>query len=524
MKFDRAFRWSIVAFAALIAATSHSELGESRILRIGNAGEPQTLDPHRYNLNLEEHILKDLFLGLTTMNAGGEIVPGSAKSWTISDDGLTWTFELAQNRWSDGELVDAYDFEYSLRRVLDPETAASLAFFLYCIENGQHVNTGNKPTTELGVKAVDVNTLEIRLEKPFPYFAERLFYPTGSPVPSHVIEKVGADWVKPQHWVSNGPYKLREWIPQAHVELAKNDFFLDSQTRDSMIDTVRYYPVADPLTGYHRFLAGELDIVGDFPVGELRTLRADHADKVHVSPLLSIMYLVFNVNHSPFDDVRVRKALALAVDRDLLTKRVLQSGERPNASFVPSLVAGYDSTIMESGVNLDLAKELLNDVGYSEDNRLQLTLRYFAGSENKKVHVALAGMWERLGVETTLHHTELKVHFTDLRNGDFEIAQAGWFGENNPEHYLELLWSDIGAVNYGGYSSEVVDAIIESAKETADASARAQILKHAEQAALNDYPVIPLYSVMIRSLVDPDISGWQTNPRNSHGVRYMSFR
>lgn len=524
MKFDSAFSGAIVACIVLLATTSQSEQSESRILRIGNAGEPQTLDPHLYNLNLEEHILKDLFLGLTTMNADGEIVPGSAKSWTISDDGLTWTFELAQNRWSDGELVDAYDFEYSLRRVLDPETAASLAFFLYCIENGLEVNTGNKPTTELGVKAVDASTLEIRLEKPFPYFAERLFYPTGYPVPSHVIETVGDEWVKPQHWVSNGAYQLREWIPQGHVELAKNDYFLDAQTRDSLIDTVRYYPVADPLTGYHRFLAGELDIIGDFPVGELSSMSTDHPDKVHVSPLLSIMYLVFNMNQPPFDDVRVRKALALAVDRELLTKRVLQSGELSSASFVPSLVTGYKTTIEDEGVNLELARELLNEASYTEDNPLQLTLRYFAGTENKKVHVALAGMWQQLGVETTLHHTELKVHFTDLRNGDFEVAQAGWFGENNPEHYIELLWSDIGAVNYGGYSSEVVDAIIESAKNTRDADERAQILKHAEQAALNDYPVIPLYSVMIRSLVSPDISGWRMNPRNSHGVRYMSFK
>ena len=496
----------------------------TEILRIGNAGEPQTLDPHRYNLNLEEHILKDMFIGLTTMNAAGEIVPGSADSWSISSDGLTWTFKLRANRWSDGSPVTANDFLFSFRRVLDPNTAASLAFFLYCIENAQEVNAGTLPVDSLGVAALDPETFEIRLEKPFPYLAERLFYPTGYPVPSHVIEQHGDDWVKPEHWVSNGPYKLKDWLPQGHVELEKNPYFSLAPEHERTVDTVRYYPVADPLTGYHRFLAGELDVIGDFPVGELNALKEEYPDKVHVAPLLSIMYLVFNVTESPFDDVRVRKALALAIDREILTTRVLQSGEPASASFVPKLVSDYESLVEETGQDLEQGRELLQQAGYSANNPLRVTLRYIAGPENKKVHVALAAMWQEIGVETTLHHTELKVHFGDLRNGDFEVAQAGWFGENNPEHYVELLWSDIGSVNYGGYSSETVDAIIESAKNTANATSRADILKHAEQAALNDYPVVPLYSVMIRSLVNPRISGWQTNPRNSHGVRYMSIK
>lgn len=495
---------------------------ETSTLRIGSPGDPQTLDPHRYTLNVEEHILKDMFLGLTTMDAKGAIVPGSAESWDVSSDGLVWTFHLRDNKWSDGTPVRAEDFVFSFQRLLNPETAAPLAYFLYGIENAREINGGELELGELGVSALDSQTLEIRLERPFPYFAERLFYPTGYPVPQHVIEKYGSDWIKPQNWVSNGPYSLADWKPQQAVELRRNPHFYDQ--RNVQIEGVKYVPVADALAGYHRYLAEELDIVGDFPAGEIKSLRKSHPNHLRLSPLLSTMYLVFNVTKEPFDDVRVRQALALAIDRDKLTQKVLRSNELANASLVPPMVPGHRAYVEMNSPNLERAKDLLEEAGYTKKKPLKVTLRYFTGAENKQVHVAIAAMWQKIGVRVSLHHTELKVHFSDLHNGDFQVAQAGWFGENNPEHYIELLWSQIGTTNYGRYQSEEFDEFLDQAKNTVDQHPREVLLRLAEFFALREFPVIPLYSVTIRSLVNPRVGGWYTNPRNSHGVRYMTLK
>ena len=492
-------------------------------LRIGNGGEPLTLDPHRYNLNLEEKILADLFEGLTAHDAAGRIVPGAAQSWNTSADGLVWTFRLREHgRWSDGRPVTAEDFVYSIRRLLDPRTAASLAYFLYAIDGAAEANAGKAPLAAVGVRAVDARTLEIRLAKPFPFFAERLIYPTGYPVPKHVVEELGDDWVKAGNMVTNGAFTLAEWRPQGFVRVVKNPYFHAADT--VQLDAVRYFPTADRNAAYNRYRNGELDIIGDFPPGEVDWLAREMPGHSHLGPLLSIMYLVFNVSEPPFDDDRVRRALALAVDRELITGKVLQSGELPSAAFVPPMVANYHSAAGPSEVNLDRARALLAEAGYDAANPLRVTLRYIAGPENKKVQLAIAALWQAIGVATALHHAELNAHFAELRQGNFQVAQAGWFGENNPEHYLELLMSTTGDVNYGRFADAEVDALMAQAKETVNVEDRLALLGRAEVAALALHPVVPLYSVTIRSLVDPRVTGWQANPRNVHPARYLGLR
>lgn len=489
-------------------------------LHIGNDGEPLTLDPHRYNLRLEQTILADLFEGLTTVDAGGRIVPGAAQRWDTSDDGLTWTFHLRRDaRWSDAEPVTAHDFVFSLRRLLDPATAASLAYFLYPIANAEAVNSGEKPPEALAVRAVDDHTLEIRLAQPFPFLAERLFYPTGYPVPRHVVERLGDDWVKAGNMVSNGAFVLDRWVPQGHVRLVRNEAWRDAAA--VTLEAVTYYPTSDRSAAYNRFRSGELDVIGDFPPGEIQWLRTELPDQVHLSPLLSIMYLVFNTAAPPFDDPRVRRALALALDRNLITDRVLRSDEIASHAFVPPLVAGYRSLVPPRGADRAEARRLLVAAGYGGDRPLAVTLRHLAGADSKSVHVAVASMWKAVGVETRLHHADLASHFAALRQGDFEVAEAGWFGENNPEHYLELLMSTTGDVNYGRFRDDGFDALMMRAKGIADTAERMALLQRAEVAGLALDPVVPLYSVTIRSLVRPGVSGWRANVRNVHPARFL---
>lgn len=490
------------------------------VLNIGNSAEPGTLDPHRYFANAEEHILKDLFLGLTTMGPQGEILPGAAERWTTTDDGLRWRFELNPNAtWSDGHPLRASDFVFGLRRHQDPRTASPLAHFLYCIKNAEAVNQGHLAPDNLGVSIDDEYTLVIDLEQPFPFLLERLLYPIAYPIPEHVVEEHGDAWVKAENWVSNGAYVLNDWRPREYVELRRNQHFLYAD--EIAIRTVRYYPFQEPATAYNRFVAGDMDIVHGYPHTLVRKVLQERPNEVHNTPLQSIMYLVINTRVKPFNDVRVRAALAVAISRDRITNQVLAAGEIPSATLSPPLVSGHITKGQDDGSSADRARALLAETGFDEGQPLEVTLRYISGAENKRVFVAIASMWKDAGINTTLHHTNLATHFSDLQNGDFEVAQAGWFGENNPEHYIELLWSKIGPANYGRYQSPKFDALFEDARTTSDLHMRLAKLAVAEEAALKDFPVIPLYVTMTLNLVKTHVGGWEQNGRNLHPVRFM---
>ena len=329
-----------LAVTAVLALSTHAQ---AQVLELANGGEPETLDPHRYNLRLEETLLNDLFLGLTTFNAAGEIVPGCAERWQTSEDGLTWTFHLrAGLRWSDGQALTAHDFVYAFRRLQDPETAASLAYFMDMVDNATEINSGRAPIDALGVAAPDDRTFVITLARPYPYLLERLLYPTAYPVPRHAIAAHGDDWVKPEHWVSNGAYALADWQPQAHITMTTNPHFY----APAAIATVRYHPVVNEQSAYNRFRNKELNAVGAFPAGELDTVRERYPDSLRLSPLLSMAYLVFNTAAAPFDDARVRSALSLAIDQRILTDKVLRTGARPAYSFAPELLAGYNPAML----------------------------------------------------------------------------------------------------------------------------------------------------------------------------------
>ena len=494
-------------------------------LTLGNAGEPQTLDPHRYNLRLEETILTDLFLGLTAMNAKGNIVPGAAEAWTVSEDGLVWTFSLRQAlKWSDGRPLTADDFVYSFRRLLDPSTAASLAYFMYPIENARAVNAGELPPSELGAIATDPHTLTLILEEPYPHLPERLLYPTGFAVPGHLIERVGDDWVKAGNWVSNGAYVLDEWRPQSHVALKANPQFHETVA----IDRVRYLPLANEQNAYNRYRAGEAHAIGGFPANELAHVRETMPEHLRVSPLLSMIYLVFNTTAPPFDDARVREALALVVQPEVLTEKVQRTGNYAARSFVPFLVEGSDAPSPNyheepPAERFARARQLLEAAGFDRNNPLEVTLRYYDAGDGKRTNLAIASFWQQIGVTTRIHHTELKVHFTDLRQGDFQVAQAGWIGENNPGHYLDLLVSDAGNVNYGGYRNAAYDELMSRARKQADIEERYRLMQAAEALAMSEYPVVPLWSVAVKRLVNPDLKGWHENHRDVHAVRFLSW-
>jgi len=503
--------------------------GHAASLRIGNDGAPETLDPHQATEIWETRILRDLFMGLTADAADGSVVPGVAESWTIGDDGLTWTFALRDHLWSDGEPVTADDFVFSLRRLFDPAIAAPLAPALYAIDNAQALNEGAVLGMEqLGVRALDERTLEITLGAPVPYLAEQLTHHAALPVPRHAIEAHGDAWTQPDHMVSNGAYVVTEWRPDGHVRLEKNPKFPAAE--EVAIDEVHYHPIGTRARALERYLAGELDIATDFPSDRIEPLRSEIPKEVHITPAPGTAYYAFNVRRPPFDDAGVRQALAMAIEQPAITGDVLRSGEVPAYSLVPPGTANYGEPALAPweeepySERLVRAQDLLAAAGYGPTSPLEVRLRYNTSPHHKQVAIAIVQMWQQIGVRTELSASEVEAHYRALQAGDFEVARAGWLADHDdPREFLFLMESAADELNYAGYANPEFDRLMDEAARTTDLRARAELLRRAEAIAMEDQPYTPVYHYVWKNLVKPYVAGWVDNVENVHPSRHLSL-
>lgn len=498
-------------------------------LRIASMGEPASLDPHKVSGTWENYVVGDMFVGLMTENPKAQAIPGVAKSWTISEDGKTYTFNLRKSTWSDGTPFTANDFVYSLRRILLPETAAEYASLLYIIEGAQAINTGKAKAESLGVKALDDLTLEIKLTGPAPYFLELLTHYTSYPVPKHVIDKVGKAWTKPENMVVNGPYKLVEWIPNTHVKLTKNEKFWDAAS--ASMDTLIFYTQEDRAAVQKRFRAGEIDIATDFASDQISWLRKNMPDEIRIAPYMGCYYYPINSVREPFTDKRIRQALSMAINRDAIVNKVLKTGELAAYSFVPPGVSHYDKPSEVTwkdtpyGERVKKAKALLKDAGYGPKNPLKFTLRYNTSENHKRIAVAVVSMWKAIGVQAELFNSEVKVHYADLKQGDFQVARAGWIADyNDAQNFLYLLETRTGANNYGRYSNPEYDSLMKQAEITSDLKKRAMLMQKAERLAMDDQPIMPIYHYVSLNLVAKKVQGFMDNPKDIHRWRYITFK
>jgi oligopeptide transport system substrate-binding protein len=520
----------VFAGAAFAATSASAEV----VLHRGNGGEPQTLDQAHTSIDVEANVLKDLYEGLTDYDATGTIVPGVAESWTISDDGLTYTFKLRANaKWSNGDPVTAGDFVYSFRRIEDPKTAAGYATILYPIKNAEPINTAtaDKPMApdQLGMKAVDDKTLEITLERPTPYFIELLSHQAALPVHQASVEKFGDDFVKPGNMVSNGAYMLTENVANDHITLVKNPNYHDAA--NAKIDKVIYYPTEDQAAAIRRFQAGELDLQYQFPADQMEYLKGQLGDQVHVGARLSTYYYAFDTRHEPFSDVRVRQALAMAVDRDFLTQKIYSGAQLPAYSFVPPGIAGYTPAQAAFGSlsqldREDEAKKLLAEAGYGEGGKpLKIEIRYNTNANHEKVATAIADNWKAVGADVTLMNLDVKSHYAYLQEGGtFDVARAGWIADyGDPENFLFLCVSTNKTFNYGHYDNPKFDELMKQSYAERDLVKRKQILHDAEVVLMQDQPVTPLMNDAALWLVSSKVKGFVDNAVNFHLTRYMSL-
>jgi oligopeptide transport system substrate-binding protein len=506
--------------------TAFSVLAAPMALHRGNIAEPDSLDPHLTTSGYAGNIIFEMFTGLTTLDAKANVVPGAAESWTISPDGKTYVFKIrAGMQWSDGTPVTAGDFAFAFRRVMDPKTASRGAPMFYMIAGGREVNSGQAPVESLGVRAIDDATLEIKLVNPTPYFLELIVH-RCFPVPRWTIEKHGKEWTRPENIVVNGAFKLAEWVPQSHVKLVRNPSFFAADT--VKLDEVYYHPTEDQNSALKRYRADELDVLVNFPPSQLEWLKENLPQDLTLTQNFGLLYYTFNTRKAPFDDPRVRNALAMTLDRELIVDKIMRGGELPAYSLIPEVVRGAYVPPPSAWQGLPMAeriaaaKALLAEAGFGPDKPLTFTFRYNTDDIQRRVALAAAQVWKTMGVEVQLQNSDLNVLNADLRNGDYEVARYQWFAEYaDPASFLYLLESTSLGDNHSKYSNPEYDVAMQKAHAEVDLAKRRALMQAAEAIALRDSPITPVNYYVSKRLAKPYVKGLDPNPRGINISRYV---
>ena len=516
-----------VALGVLLAGLHCSGVALAQTLERGNGPEPSTLDPHRCPEVACANILRDLFEGLVAEDGAGRLVPGLAERWSVSDDGRTWTFHLRPDaRWSNGEPLDAPQVLASLRRAFAPATAAPFAGHLDAIENASAVQRGLQPPENLGIAAPDPATLVFTLRRSAD-LPRLLTLPVAYPVYLPGLDEHGARHTRPGNLVSNGAYRLADWLPQAQVTLESNPHFREPPP----IPRVRFHVTEDAASELRRFEAGGLHITETLPPQPLAHLRERFGDQLRISPYLGSFWLGFNLERPPFkDQAALREALSLAVDRDILTRHVTGLGEQPAFGIVPPGVAGHDSPVPAAATLTQarreaMARELYARAGYSKDRPLQVELRYNTSTPHRRLALAVAAMWrEVLGARVTLRNEEWKVFVGTRRQKVItQVFRGGWIADiDDARNFLGIFRSD-DASNWSGYADPRFDALLDAADAAPTLARRQALLREAETRLLEAHAVLPLYYYTSKHLVRPEVNGFQANPLDRHPSRFLSL-
>ncbi len=505
------------------------KLAAEQVLRRGNGSEPGTLDPHKAKGVPASRIQRDLFEGLILEHTDGSLIPGVAESWDISENGLRYTFHLRNNaRWSNGDPVVAEDFVAGMQRTVDPITASDYATILSSIVNAKEIVKGELPPSALQVKALDKHTLTIDLTGPTPYLLGLLTHSTTFPLHRASFVQHGDKFTRPGNLIGNGAYKLTDWVVNSHITLVRNENYWDNE--NTTINTVHYYPTEDTDAEVLRYRAGEIDFTNyEIPSSAIPMLRETIPDELYITPWIGSYYVTFNVTRPPFkDNLKLRQALSLAIDREIITDKVMRDGVLPSYGYVPPGTLNYSPFEYEwkkwsKEKRLAEARRLYKEAGYSEKNPLRVEYRYNTHENHKKIALAISTMWrEYLGVNTSILNQEWKV-FLEVRVAKriTEAVRDGWIGDYNDAYsFLELGFTG-NPQNYSGYSDPRYDELLIQSGKEYDADKRQAIMQEAEALLMNSYVMAPVYYYVVRRLVKPYVKGFESNVLDHHNTKNM---
>lgn len=501
-------------FAATVPAGV--ELAAKQELVKGNGSEVQSLDPHKIEGVPESNVNRDLLEGLVISDSQGHPTPGVAESWE-NKDGKVWTFHLRKNaKWSNGEPVTAQDFVYSWQRLADPKTASPYASYLQYghLLNVDDIITGKKAPDQLGVKAIDEHTLEVTLSESVPYFFKLLIHPSMSPVYKPAIDKAGDKWTQPENWIGNGAFKLDSHVINERIVLVRNPQYWDNA--NTKLDKVTFLPISSEVSDVNRyFSSGGSDMTyNNMPIELFKKLQRENPKELHVDPYLCTYYYEINNQKAPFTDPRVRAALKLGMDRDIMVNKVLAQGQLPAYSYTPPATDGAELIKPEwftwsQEKRNEEAKKLLAEAGYTADKPLTFELLYNTSDLHKKLAIAATSIWKKnLGVNIKLNNQEWKTFLDTRHQGNFDIARAGWCADyNEPTSFLNTMLSD-SSNNTSHYKSPEFDKAMAAAAMSSDDKARSENYAKAEQVLDKDSVIVPVYYYVNTRLVKPYVGGY----------------
>ncbi|CDM88355.1 ABC transporter substrate-binding protein [Xenorhabdus bovienii] len=500
------------SYAAVIP--SGTQLADKQEITRNNFSEPVSLDPHKSDSSSEFDILRDFFERMVAIDKKDKIIPALAERWETNDN-KTWVFHLRKGvKWSDGSPITAHDVVFSWRRMVTPDTISPYGSYLVqaTVVNAYDVLSGKKKPEELGVKALDDATIEVTLGRPKADLLQMMAHPVMSPISEKIVKKYGNKWTQPEFFVSNGPFKLSEWIVNEKIVGVRNPYYWDD--KHTVINKVTYLPLSDYKADLNRYMAGELDISNGGPSDFFPTLKKKFGDQFHISPIMSVYYYLFNTQKPPFNDVRVRQALTLALDRAIITDKVLGNGQKPAFDVVYPGSGGIylkhpDYASWTQVQRVEKAKALLNEAGFNENNPLKFTLLYNTSDGHKKIAIAASSMWKKnLGVEVVLQNQESKSLYDTMSQGNFEVVRYAWNADyNSPTSFLDIFTTG-NTNNIPQYSNKEFDQWVLKADETNNKIYYQRALDILTQ----DSPAIPVYYYVRTKLVKPYVGGVHISP------------
>lgn len=512
---------------------SNVESGNANgILHYGNGAEPQGLDPHVVTGVPENHIVRALFEGLAVKNPETlEPEPGVAERWDISEDGTVYTFYLNPNaRWSNGETMTASDYVWSWNRALHPDTGSLYAYMLYPIVNSEAYSKREiRDFGEVGVKALDDHTLQVRLNAPTPYFLQLMDHYSTFAVHPETLLKHGkmtdrfTPWTRVGNIVSNGPFTLEEWSLNRRIIIKKSEHYWD---RDNVaLNGVYFYPTENVISEERMFRAEQLHYTAVVPLDKIPDYR-ERPDSPYVqAAYLGTYYYLVNTERPPVDNVLVRRALSYALDRDTLTRTVLQDTAIPAYSITPPDTLGYNPPQL---FDYDPAKarELLAEAGYPNGEGWPgLEIIYNTQEAHRKIAVAVQQMWKReLNIDITISNQEWKVYLNSVSQREFQVARRGWIGDYvDANNFLDLFITDGGNNNTGYASDEFDDIILNLAPKAKTRDERYGLFYKAETMMMNEMPIIPIYTYTSKHLIHPSVEGIYPNLMDSLNLKYVKL-
>lgn len=527
-----------VAVAALLSAAgcrpregAVARANRDQILLIGNGSEPKALDPHLVTGVTEHNILAALLEGLVGEDPHDlHPVPGVAASWDVAEDGLTYTFHLRREaRWSNGDPVTAADFTYSFERMLTPALAAEYAYMLYPLRNAAAFHSGAVTDFgEVGARAADESTLVLELQYRTPYFLELLNHYSWWPVHPPTIEKFGGmtarntEWTRPGNFVGNGPFLLKSWDINRRITVARNPRYWDAGA--VRLQAIQFLPIDSADTEERAFRDGALHVTSTVPLHRVDYYRRKHPALVRFDPYLGTYFYRLNATRPPLDDVRVRRALGMVIDRDQITRYILKAGQQPALHFTPPDTGGYHARA-RLVADPARARQLLAEAGFPNGAGFPvLRLLYNTSEAHKVIAEAVQQMWKReLQVNVTLVNQEWKVYLDSVKRLDYDLARAAWIGDyNDPNSFLDMWLSD-GGNNRTGWSDPEYDRLIAAAGRAAEPGERFEYFQKAEVRLLAGMPVIPIYFYVRSLLIQPAVKGWYPNLLDHHPYKYVSL-